>query len=52
MTPLHKKDGKSHVTNTQIPIDQLTFITEDGTDTTPEDWRGETVLLVFLRWLG
>ncbi|CAN5362639.1 hypothetical protein BH23CHL1_BH23CHL1_23150 [soil metagenome] len=39
-------------TDVNAPVDQLTFITEDGTETTPEDWCGETVLLVFLRWLG
>lgn len=39
-------------TNTDTPINQLTFIAEDGTETTPEEWRGEVVLLVFLRWLG
>jgi hypothetical protein len=30
----------------------LTFLTEDGDEITTEDWRGERVLLVFLRWLG
>jgi hypothetical protein len=30
----------------------LTFLTEDGIETTSADWRGERVLLVFLRWLG
>ncbi len=31
---------------------QLTFINDDGTETTAADWRGEIVLLVFMRWLG
>jgi hypothetical protein len=40
----------SHSANASI--NELIFITEDRTETTPEEWRGETVLLVFLRWLG
>lgn len=33
-------------------IDHLTFLTEDGDEVTLAEWRGELVLLVFLRWLG
>jgi peroxiredoxin len=30
----------------------LTFLDEDGNEVTLEDWRGDRVLLVFMRWLG
>jgi uncharacterized protein YnzC (UPF0291/DUF896 family) len=33
-------------------IDNLEFIDEQGATVTPVDWRGERVLLVFMRWLG
>ena len=39
-------------TATDVSIDQLIFATIEGEEITPEEWRGETVLLVFLRWLG
>jgi hypothetical protein len=33
-------------------MNDLTFLTEEGDEVSPADWRGERVLLVFLRWLG
>lgn len=38
----------ANVTMTQ----QLTFLDEDGSEVMLEDWRGDRVLLVFMRWLG
>jgi hypothetical protein len=28
------------------------FVAEDGREVSVQDWRGQPVLLVFLRWLG
>ena len=37
---------------TTIATAELRFLTEDGSEVTPAEWRGVPVLLVFLRWLG
>lgn len=35
-----------------IFLEDLRFIDEDGNEISSTDWRGNHVLLVFLRWLG
>lgn len=35
-----------------VDVVALRFLTEDGVEVSPSDWRGQPVLLVFLRWLG
>jgi hypothetical protein len=40
-------------TATQAPIPStLHFLSEDGAEVTTQDWHGQSVLLVFMRWLG
>lgn len=36
----------------QTIVTGLRFLSEDGDEVSPADWRGTPVLLVFLRWLG
>jgi hypothetical protein len=46
------KTMKQHSTTDTCTFTTLHFLTEDGSAVTTEDWHGQVVLLVFLRWLG